>query len=340
VNLSDLGFQSKTVIIVALSITGYGPKHQVEFLAESLRSDGIDISFIANPSIFPVNSSIFLSSFYSVISSSPPFIRVLFSSFIIPLFFWQSSLLYVDDSGSLIPHTSSYVLCHNPLTFYPVRTINNRHAHRRILSIVLHKLFVYLSSRLNPFQRYLVQSEYLSSCLSTTYSVPKTRIFTIDNYALPRTLYPHYSCINSISSPFKLQLPAILVPISPRPQKNIQLVFRLAHSFPRLHFYITSSYKSETSPANIHFLGSIQHSLLLRLMCDNQITAIFFPSLLETFGLPILESFFACKPCVAPSLSCYDSHIDNPFLHLYNEHSYQSLITVMQDLPLVLAEYT
>lgn len=273
----------------------------------------------------------FLKKFEKFLNNCPILLKPIFTGFILPIFFYNKILIYLDDSGALIPFTKSLVLIHNPISLYKIKELIERKIAYKLSFIIIFKVYLNLSNLIsNP--KYLVQSVNAQSLLMKRLKLEKYKTNVINIYDYSRKFYPNLRRdftnsllkkknleVRNLDSVFKKNFKKyILVPISPRPQKNFQLVIRMAMRIEDCLFIVTSDHKTyyeylntmniKNNINNIHCTGIVSHNNVCNYMNHEKLKLVFFPSQLETFGLPILEAYLINKFVLIPNDSIYDVH--------------------------------
>ena len=274
---------------------------------------------------------IFNKQFEMIANKCPLIFKPFFTGFFIPLYFNKDIIFCLDDSGPLVPFVKSIVLMHNPISFYDIKELKERKERRNILYIIVFKFYLKVSFLVSK-SIYLVQSSHMKKRLIKNYALKDYKVKILDIYNFSKVYYPNIYLnakytLKRKSNNYRKFLQQdlnfkyrgdVLVPITPRPQKNIQLVVKIAKMVKDFRFLITSSEenlltyfkskKSDIRPENLFCTGFLDHAELCSLMAEEKTKVVFFPSKLETFGLPILESYLLDKYVVVPNDPVFEIH--------------------------------
>ena len=80
-------------------------------------------------------------------------------------------------------------------------------------------------------------------------------------------------------------------------------------------------------------LGTLPHGEVLDFMAHPAILITFFPSLMETYGYPVLESVLLGKPCLIPREQFFDVH-NSLLVYRYSPGSVSDASRVIEQLVL------
>lgn len=98
---------------------------------------------------------------------------------------------------------------------------------------------------------------------------------------------------------------------SPRSHKNPWLIYEVARKVPSVAFVCTlppAFFDEGLTPLNLFAIGPLPHAHALSWIAHKSVSLTFFPSLMETYGLPIVESAILRKPCAIPSEDFFEVH--------------------------------
>jgi glycosyltransferase involved in cell wall biosynthesis len=345
--------KAKSLCIVALGLNDYGPLVQGLIMTSSIVAYNVShvkrIEIIGTIRFFKK-----LHEYYSdslplnlIIRNTPTFwlrnlyTRILFSSLILPLTRLTHHIIYLDDTGCLVPYIDSHVLVHSAISCHSYSYLRKRHISIKLSRFAIQRIFLLLVAHINrPI--FLVQSRFVRCSLVRALRCSPKTVSTLDIKSISRIWHPllgssahssdyhtkHISIYSEIKPPYhfiplysnlKSTNRTVFCSLSPRRHKNSDFLIELSRKIPHIHFVCTlplSYFNANGIPTNLHLVGPLDHSLLLSYIANSDVHATLFPSLIETYGLPILESILLTKPCIIPSEPFFRVH-SSPLLFRY-----------------------
>ena len=370
--LGSLLHSKKRIVILATGLVSYGPLVQGLIIAADICSccnaQKVELEIIArksffydferfygqHPPVFRQTSSAFLDRIFSFLP-----LRLFFTSIIIPLARASCTLVYLDDTGSLVPWAPSHSLMHSPISVYDYDRLRTAQVEIGFVRYVLQKLYLLLVAHLGR-SSFATQSAYVAAALSTNLFVASARICCINTELIARNWHPFLgryiktqtSPHEKNPAPFSVRsvqssVPAIdlldqpgrngiLCCCSPRTHKNPYFILDVALRNPSLNFFCTlpvAFFPLRILPRNLVMLGTLPHGEVLDFMAHPAILITFFPSLMETYGYPVLESVLLGKPCLIPREQFFDVH-NSLLVYRYSPGSVSDASRVIEQLVL------
>jgi len=360
--LAALSARSSKIVILAPGLVSYGPLVQGLIIAADICSfcgdHNVDLEIIARKSFFydfkclyGPRLSIFRQTSSALLDRIFGFLplRLFFTSIAIPLARSGCTLIYLDDTGCLVPWVQSHSLMHSPISVYHFDTLNSAQVEISFARYALQKLYLLLVAHFG-MSSFATQSAYVAAALSANLFLDPARIRCINTELIARNWHPFLgryvnrpilpheksSALHPTGSTPKSELPGDLLSqpgmqgvfccCSPRTHKNPYFIVDVALRNPSLIFYCTlpkAFFSLSTLPKNLVMLGTLPHSEVLNLT--------FFPSLMETYGYPVLESVLIGKPCVIPCEPFFEVHTSS-LIYRYSPGSISDASAIISQL--------
>ena len=277
-------------------------------------------------------------------SKSSWLVRLFYEKFLFRLF--SSLLSFPIDLWISLHDITSHVVArrqityyHNPAPFWSPNLLSLYLAP----SLVLFKYFYLFVCRLSISRNYLlvVQQHSLANKLSSRLNIHNIAVLP-PTLPTPISISPDFSN-NQISRSFSSfvdnQSIFFFCPVTPRVFKNIEFAMSVFAELPAVKLVVTISrdqnrytnylYKSFSHYSNILFVGYLSSSDMS--FFYRNCKAVIFPSLLETWGLPLTEARSFNKDIFAPDLPyVYETLKDYPDFYTYdpyNRHNFLKLLS-------------
>lgn len=225
-----------------------------------------------------------------------------------------------------IQNIDVYIYFHNLLL------LNSKGSSFSIKNIILFKLkFLYIKYKNVKQYKWIVQTNYIKKELTKHDSFKKNKIFVIPFYNLSKKVFN--KSINKDIATFAYIS-------SGNPHKNHLLLFKAWSQINRkykfkLYVTIGDEYPNLLNKINdlkkngclIENLGNISQEYVFKLL--NQVQYIIYPSLYESFGMPLVEAaFFDCK--ILASDLPYVYEVVSPSI-VFNPNNLESIVNAVVD---------
>lgn len=338
--------KTKKLVVLACGLTSYGPLVQgLMFLADTAficREASISLEIVSENSFTCAFERLYGFSTYGVKRFSLSAIdrillstllgRLLFSSIIVPLVRPGCSLIYLDDTSCIIPFRRPCTLIHSPSSAFSYSRLKQSCVSVGCVRHFLQRLYLLWIAHVAKTS-FFVQSSMVARSLARQLYIDYSTVEVIDIERMARKWHPllgenvsdrnkntilhgsgheeHRVCAD-IESILKAGFSRIVFSCcSPRSHKNPLFIVEVARKAPSFAFVCTlptTFFSAGSRPSNLFAIGPVSHCEALRWIAHDLVALTFFPSRMETYGLPILESVILEKPCVIPSEPFFDVH--------------------------------
>jgi hypothetical protein len=358
--------KNKKVIVLACGLSSYGPLVQGLMLTaeiiEICNEESIDLEIVSsshfkcmfanyyscsNQSHMHFSSNLIDKIFFSSLLG-----RLLFSSLIFPVLRPNCSLFYLDDTGCILPSRHCATFIHSPISVFDYPQLKQSRVSISRLRHFLQKLYLlWIAHAVRT--SFVVQSDFVASSLANQLFIRPSSVTVVNVESMSRKWHPllganvHYNSIdigtsraNNVACLIDLEIERIFecgfkkivfCCCSPRLHKNPWHIYQVAQQLPSIAFVCTLSSKffdeSEVL-SNLFPIGPVTHEHALGWISHEAVHLTFFPSLMETYGLPIVESALLKKHCVIPSMNFFEVHA-SPYVVRYKAGDTDSAVNLI-----------
>lgn len=332
--------QNKLIVISAINIFEGGPLSVLKDCLSELNKYH-EIGF--NILVFVHKKSLFQSTKFSKIkfiqieNSRGSYITRLYYEYFV---FYNISkkikptywLSFHDISPRLF-NTVQFVYCHNPSPFNKLNIIDLYLQPKQFIFKLFYKYIYRINIHNNKY--IIVQQKWIKEKFNKLYNLHLSKIIVSKPFInLP------FQPINS--TPSNTNFKYFIYPAFPRPFKNVEIICKCANMLNKYGYhnfkifltfdgtennyakYIFKRYKNNK---NLIFTGSISRSEVFDLY--SQADCLIFPSLLETWGMPISE-FKEYKKVIIVSNLHYAKETIGSYekVKFFNPHNYKELLNI------------
>lgn len=361
--------KNKKVVLLACGLSTYGPLIQGLMLAadivEICNEESICLEIVSSS-----HFKCMFTNYYGCLDQSHTHFssnvidklfftsllgRLLFSSLIFPALRPNCSFIYLDDTGCILPFRNSTTFIHSPISAFDYPQLKQSRVSIGRLRHFMQRLYLLWIAHVVKTS-FVVQSGFVASSLANQLFIRPSSVKVANVEGMSRKWHPllgSYLCDESIDinkwQP-KINIHSIDLEIeriferrfrhivfcccSPRSHKNPWHIYQVAQQLPSIAFVCTLPTKffaESVVLANLFSIGPVTHEHALGWISHEAVTLTFFPSLMETYGLPIVESALLKKHCVIPSMNFFEVHV-SPYVVRYKAGDTDSAVNLILSL--------
>lgn len=326
----------KNIVVSAINIVDGGALTVLQDAIkafDSLEHNELSITFlVASKSVHSSIKTNLIKFKYFPLSKKSWAVRFFYEYFYFYLYSLKhkpSTWLSLHDTTPTVKATNRFVYCHNPSIFldFPLKDIQLDF--KQFLFSTFYKYLYKINIRKNT--SVITQQVWIADAFKKIFNVKHILIAEPDIIA-PYSIYTSNSLEPINDGNYKLFYPAY-----PRYFKNHAVIFEAQSLSKNIVFWLTIDGKENKysrqllrkhNPDNIEMLGLLDRSKVFELYakCD----ALVFPSLLETWGLPLTEFKNFNKPVIAADLPyAHESLGDYNKIYWFSPNSAESLASAI-----------
>ncbi len=231
------------------------------------------------------------------------------------------------------------VYCHNPIPFLSMKPIGYIMQPTLLFFKLFYKLVYIINLKKNSYV--ILQQQWLRDRFYNDFNFNKEKIIV----SLPKLIYEKNVIKNSSKISSKKNEIIFFYPTFPRSFKNIEIICKAASILEKKNIkcfkiYITISqndnfyakyiHKKYSNLTTINFIGKITRDTVFKYY--DFIDILIFPSLIETWGLPLSEFQLFNKPIIASDLMYARENLNNySKVKYFNPFDANQLSIIMSD---------
>ncbi len=229
-------------------------------------------------------------------------LRVLYEQLVLPRASTRYDLLYcVADMAPIFPRIPTVVALRN-LNIYDTRFYN---------TLRMRALRVLVPAGLRRVRRVVFPTQAAADLIRQSVRIPSERVAVVHHGIAPAAF--------DAARPVEHDAPFLFLPAAPERHKNLGVLIEALRyvNDPRLELWLAGSSFADPRHAGelralaaqmgvegrIRFVGAVPYARILDYYRASQ--ALVFPSLIETFGHPLLEAMLAGTPIVASDIASF-----------------------------------